>query len=427
MTSKQNREKPDNARPGNAEFELDLTAMAHGGSALGRHEGRTIFVPYALPGEHITARITQDKGRFAYAEGVTLYEASPDRVRPRCPHFGPGRCGGCHWQHIDYPAQLVFKEQIVRDQIQRIGGIADAIIHPTIPSPDPWQYRSHVTFSLTRNGELGFVSTDDHTVIPIEECHIIRPELLELFQQLRLEEIPTLTRVRLQVGSESEDRLVLLSTTDDEPPEIEVDLPASVNFLLADNEPLNLIGATHVDYTIKRRKFRVTAGGFFQVNLAQAEKLVDLVLERLNLQGHESVLDLYAGVGLFTAFLAERAALVTSVESYPPSVTDADENLAEFDNVELIEGNVELVLAELDGPFDVAVVDPPRQGLEGVALDALVAHLPGTLVYVSCDPATLARDAKRLAAKGYQLNDVQPVDMFPQTYHIEAVATFTRR
>ncbi len=410
---------------GDNEIELELTSMAHGGSALGRHEGRTIFVPYGLPGERITARITQDKGRYAYAEGIMLFDPSPDRVRPRCPHFGPHKCGGCHWQHIDYAAQVRFKEQIVREQFARLGGMNNVNVQPTIPSPDEWSYRDHVTFSLTPEGKLGFVSTDNQTVIPIEECHIIRPELLDLFEQLNLEDVPNLNRVRLQVGSDSTDRLVLIGTEDDEPPEVEVDFPASVNFLLSDNEPFNLIGSTHVNYVIKGRKFRVTAGGFFQVNLPQAEKLVDLVLERLNLRGDESVLDLYSGVGLFTAFLAERAAMVTSIESYPPAVTDADDNLSEFDNIDLIEGSVEDVLENLDGSFDAAVVDPPRQGLDRDAIEALIAHKPRTVVYVSCDPATLARDAKHFVAAGYQLLEVQPLDMFPQTYHIEAVATFT--
>jgi 23S rRNA (uracil1939-C5)-methyltransferase len=407
-------------------FELELTQMAHGGSAIGRHEGRTIFVPYAIPGERITARIVQDKGRFARAQGLTLLEASDARVTPRCPHFGPGRCGGCHWQHIDYPAQLEFKRQVVIDQMERLGGFHDLAVHPTMASPDPWQYRSHITFHLTGDGQLGFVSTDDEHVIPVEECHIIRPELLDLFYSLDLAGIDNLERVRLQVGTDGAERLVVLSTTDDQPPEIESDLPVSINFLFSDNEPFNLIGAGHVHYTIKGRTFRVTAGSFFQVNLPQAEVLVDLVLNRLDVHRPENVLDLYAGVGLFTAFLAERAALVTSVESYPPAVSDADDNLADFDNVDLIEGAVEDALPEQAGPYAAAVVDPPRTGMEPAALDALAALSPRKIVYVSCDPATLARDAKRLVAKGYRLIDVQPVDMFPQTYHIEAVGAFAR-
>jgi 23S rRNA (uracil1939-C5)-methyltransferase len=409
------------------EFELELTAMAHGGSALGRHEGRTIFVPYAVPGERITARITQDKGRFAYAQGITLLEGSEARVRPRCPHFGPGRCGGCQWQHIDYPAQLEFKRQVVIDQLARVGGFHDVTVHPTIASPAPWQYRSHITFHVTPDGQLGFVATDDQHIIPIEECHIIRPELLDLFDSLDLEGITGLTRVRLQVGSESADRSIILSTEDGMPPEIESDMPASVNFLSEDNEPLNLIGSTHVRYTVRGRSFRVSAGGFFQVNLPQADVLIDQVLSCLNLQGNETILDLYAGVGLFTAFLAERASLVTYVESFPPAATDAEENLTDFENIDLIEGTVEDVLSSLEDHYDAVVLDPPRTGLEGRALDALARLAPPKIVYVSCDPATFARDAKRLVAHGYELLDVQPVDMFPQTYHIETVATLSRQ
>src|SRR5581483_7282645 len=313
---------------------------------------------------------------------------------------------------------------VVIDQMERIGGFQDVIVHSTLPSPEPWQYRSHVTFHVTEDGRLGFVATDDEHVIPIEECHIIRPELLDLLDALDLSEIHNLTQVRLQVGTEPDECLIVISTADDTPPEIETDLPASISFLFEDGQPMSLIGSGSVHYTIKDRLFRVTAGSFFQVNLPQAEALVNLVLDRLDLQGGESVLDLYAGVGLFTAFLAERAGLVTSVESYAPAVADADANLSEFDNVELIEGAVEEVLPDLQGPFDAAVLDPPRTGLEAAALDALVALAPRRIVYVSCDPATLARDAKRMAAKGYQLRDVQPVDMFPQTFHIEAVATF---
>ncbi|NLX10969.1 MAG: class I SAM-dependent RNA methyltransferase [Chloroflexi bacterium] len=406
-------------------FELTLDEMVHGGQTLGRHAGRAIFVPYAIPGERILARLTDDRGRYAFAAGATLLEPSPHRVEPRCPHFGPGGCGGCHFQHIDYAAQPGYKRDVVIDQLTRIGGFSDPVVHPTLPSPDAWAYRHHATFHVDAEGSLCFVGTDNQTLIPIEECHIIRPELLDLFYELNLDGIPELDRVRLQSGSDG-DLMAILSTRDDEAPELEVTLPVSINFLLSDNEPVNLIGASHVTYAVRGRRFRVTAGGFFQVNLPQAAALVDLVLARLDLRGGESVLDLYAGVGLFTAFIAERASLVTSVESYPPAVTDADENLADLDNIDLIEGSVEDVLPDLDGPFDAAVLDPPRTGLDVRALDALVAHAPGRIVYVSCEPSTLARDAKRLVKHGYRLVNVQPVDMFPQTYHIECVALMSR-
>jgi len=220
--------------------------------------------------------------------------------------------------------------------------------------------------------------------------------------------------------------LIILSTEDDQPPEVEIELPVAISFLSDEEGPQPLIGYDYVHYMVRGRGFRVTAGGFFQVNPPQAETLVEQVLSRLDLQGSESVLDLYSGVGLFTAFLAERAALVTAVEAYSWAVDDADENLAEFDNVELVEGDVEQVLPELKGPFDVVVVDPPRTGMETAALDALAILAPAKIVYVSCDPATFARDAKRLANKGYRLHNVQPVDMFPQTWHIELVATLVK-
>ncbi|MBI5959797.1 MAG: class I SAM-dependent RNA methyltransferase [Chloroflexi bacterium] len=404
-------------------IELTLQEMVHGGQALARHERRTIFIPYGIPGERIRARLTETHERYAFAEVVEILEPSPQRVTPRCPHFGPGLCGGCHFQHIDYAAQPAYKRDVVIDQLKRIGGIENPTVHPTIASPDAWNYRAHVTFHRDSLGNLCFVGTDNETLIPIEECHIMRPELLALLDELNLEEIEQLERVRLQTGSDG-DLMVMISTRDDEAPELEVNMPVSINLLLSDNEPVNLIGASNTTYTVRGRRFRVTAGGFFQVNLPQAETLVDLALQKLDLQGSESVLDLYAGVGLFTAFLAERAALVTSVESYPPAVTDADENLAEFDNVDLIEGNVEDVLEELEERYDAAVIDPPRTGLERAALDALITLEPDRIVYVSCEPATLARDAKRLLSRGYRLVDVTPVDMFPQTFHIECVAYF---
>ncbi len=411
---------------GEHDFELTLHGMAHGGSAVGRHEGKAIFVPYAIPGERITARLTEEHKRYAFAEGVRLLAPSPHRVTPRCAHFGPKGCGGCHFQHIAYEAQLEYKRDVVADQLQRIGGFSAPTVLPTLPSPQPWHYRSHATFHVNAEGRLCFVGAKPPALVPIEVCHILRTELLELLALLDLD-VPTLERVRLQVGSASDDRMIVLSTRDDSVPELLADLPVSVNFLLSDNVPFNLIGASHVRYRVRGRTFRVTAGGFFQVNVPMAERLVEVVLERLALRQDETVLDLYAGVGLFTAFLAERAALVTSVESYPPSVSDADVNLAAFDNVDLIEGAVEAVLPALSAPYDAVVLDPPRSGIDVRVVDALGAMRPQRIVMVSCEPSTLARDARRLVRKGYQLVSVQPLDMFPQTYHVESVAHFVRQ
>jgi 23S rRNA (uracil1939-C5)-methyltransferase len=401
-------------------IELELTAMAHGGKALGRDGKRTVFVPYTIPGERVLARITQDRGRVAFAEGVRLLDASADRVYPRCLHFGPGRCGLCHWQHIDYDAQLLIKQDVLADQLARIGGFEEADVRPVIPSPQAWSYNYHMTMIAGEDGQPGFPGADEGRIVLIEECHIIHPALLELYDKLDLQ-FDGLRRLRLQIDSDGEFMLIL-TMADDHAPELHLDVPASVNMLLSDNEPVNLIGASHSRYTVKARSFRATAGSFFRPNVAQIPNLVDVVLGALDLTGSEAVLDLYGGVGLFSAFMAPRAGLVTLIESYPPAVTDAESNLDEFEHVDLIEGSVEAVLPSLEERYDAAVLDPPAEGLSIEVIDTFAQLQIPRLVYVSGDPAALARDAQRLSQHGYTLHGVQPLDFAPQTYLIDSVA-----
>jgi 23S rRNA (uracil1939-C5)-methyltransferase len=213
--------------------------------------------------------------------------------------------------------------------------------------------------------------------------------------------------LRVQVGSPGQEKLIALATDEDHIQRV-------------------LTPVTAVHYQIKGKNFRVSGGSFFQVNLAQAEKLVDLVLDRLGLSGREVVLDLYSGVGLFSAFLVEQAAFCTAIELYAPAVMDARENLKHAANVQLITGTMEKALPTIKGQIDAVVIDPPRAGVKKAALDALLRLKPGQIIYVACDAGTLARDAKILAEQGYTLVDVQPLDMFPQTAHIEVVAHLRR-
>jgi 23S rRNA (uracil1939-C5)-methyltransferase len=414
-------------------FELELTAMAHGGSALGRHVKQTIFVPYTIPGERILARIIQDKGRIAFAEGVQLIEASADRVFPRCPHFGPGRCGLCHWQHIDYAAQLLLKQDVLADQLARVGDFDDATIEaavkPVIPSPSQWGYNYHMTFETRLSDSnsppfLGFPSADGRGIVGINECHVLHPDLLALYDTLDLD-FGGARRVKLQLGTDGA-HMIILTMNSEDAPELEIDLPTSVNILLPDNEPVNLIGESNSRYQLGERTFRITAGGYFRANVAQLDTLAATVIGGLELSGSEKVLDLYAGVGFFSAFLAERCQLVTMIESYPPAVTDAETNLSEFDNIDIIEGSVEDVLPMLEDRYDAAVLDPPPDGLSVEVMDTLAKTKVQRLVYVSSDAATLARDGKRLTQQGYRLMNAQPIDLAPQTYHIDTVATFVR-
>lgn len=413
---------------------LELTGMAHGGSVIGRYEGRAIFVPYGIPGEQIRARIVQDKGRFAIAEVVEVLAKSQDRVQPPCPYFGEGKCGGCQFQQIDYTKQINLKQQIVKDQLARLGGLPDVTVHPTIASPDAYGYRSHATFHVAPNGHLGFIKTDHRTVLPIDDCLLLSPALHPSFEAAKTQRFATGTRIRFQAGTESQPIHFPMGTLIDDVAEPLADKPNQHSSPKSKrshsgssaNVTSEKLSNDAVYYKIKDRTFRCSAGSFFQVNLPQAEKLVDLVLERLNLQGNEHILDLYSGVGLFTAFIAVQAAQVSAVELFEPAIEDAQVNLDDYTNIELYVGKIESVLPRLGYNYEAAVIDPPRSGMDAPALDALINIQPKQIVYVSCDPATLARDAKRLTASGYTLRDVQPVDMFPQTYHIECVAHFTR-
>ncbi|MDY7075472.1 MAG: 23S rRNA (uracil(1939)-C(5))-methyltransferase RlmD [Chloroflexota bacterium] len=410
-------------------FTLQLTGIAHGGAALGRHEGRVVFVPYALPGETVRVEITEDKGRYAFARLVQVLSPSPDRIAPPCPHFGPTGCGGCQWQHADYQAQLCFKTEIMSDQLARIGKITDPHVHPTLPDSSGWAYRNHAQFHPAPNGGFGFQRFASHDVIPVDECPILHPLLSDLYAALDLDpdfdaSLPGILRLSLRAGIEAGDPMLIFETADDLPPGLEIDLPVSCVLLLSDGIHVNLIGNNHITEIVAGRTYRISAPSFFQVNTPQAAQLVRLVTGYLDLHGDETVLDAYCGVGLFTAPLAERAGLVVGIELAPAAVEDLLANTADLDNVEIIEGPVEAVLPDLDISLDAAVVDPPRAGVDRFALDALVAARPARIVYVSCDPATLARDARRLARSGYHLVEAQPVDMFPQTHHVESVTLF---
>jgi 23S rRNA (uracil1939-C5)-methyltransferase len=405
--------------------------MAHRGAALGRHEGKVVFVPYAIPGEKVSVEIAEDKRRYAWGRLVEVLSPSMQRVPPPCPHFGSHAtaaavgCGGCHWQHIAYEAQLEFKQRIVQDQLERIGRFKGAPVQPMIASPEPWRYRNHVQFALDEHGRLGFMGAESQQVVPIEECHIMHPLLDEVFSALDLD-LPELKRLALRCGVHTGQRMAVFETYEDEPFELEVDLPISCVFLLSDGRTATLIGQKVISEILAGQEYRISASSFFQANTSQAEELVRLVRDYLAPTGSEVLLDAYCGVGVFGLSLASEVGQVIGVEDSPSAVADARVNAGLANNAEFVEGRVEEVLPSLGVPIDLAILDPPRQGCASEALTALAGLTPAKIVYVSCDPATLARDTRRLVQAGYQLIEVQPVDMFPQTYHIESVALLRR-
>ncbi len=403
-------------------FEVTLEKLVYGGEALGRlPDGRAVFVPYALPGERVRIKLVEEKRGYARAALEEVLEPAADRLSPRCPHFAV--CGGCHYQHMTYPAQVIAKQAIVRDQLQRIARLPDPNVRPTVAAPQAWHYRNHVQFHLTAGGVLGFQAPRSHQVVAVQECHLPEAEINAVWPLLDIAPVPGLERVALRQGTDGE-VLLMLESTDPHPAEFAVDFPLSAVHLGPEG-PVLLAGEDFVVIEVLGRPFRVSAGAFFQVNTAMAARLVEHLLEHLPLEPQHTVLDLYCGVGLFSAFLAERVAQVIGVEAAPIAWDDFEVNLDEFDNVALYQGAVEAVLPHLDVRPDVVVIDPPRAGMTREVRQALIAMCPPHIAYVSCDPSTLARDARYLLEAGYRLRQITPFDLFPQTYHVETVSLWT--
>ncbi len=434
--------------------------MTQGGEAMGRDEaGRVVFVPYAIAGEQVRVEIVEEKKGYARGRLLEILTPSPARVTPRCPHFGPVSpaspptppsaplpplpnrtsssgeregvggeargCGGCQWQHIAYDAQLKFKADIVREQFARIGKLPDAPVRDTIGMSEPWDYRNNVQFQVDAEGRLCFRMLESHRLVPIQVCFIQHPLVYEMFRGTELQG-SDYSGVTLRAGTRTGQKMMLLEGRDDEPPEIVVDEPVSIVYLTPEGDEVPLIGNEAIHEQLLGQAFRISAQSFFQVNTAMAEKLIEWVERYLAPRETEVLLDAFGGVGTFGLSLAPRVARVIEIESSPSAVEDAKANSVGLENVEIREGLVEEILPQLKTGIDIAVADPPRVGIERRALDALIAKSPRAFAYVSCDPATLARDARRLVDGGYRLVQVQPVDLFPQTYHIESVSWFER-
>lgn len=420
--------------------ETKLEKLTYGGDAMGRlNDGRAVFVPFGLPGELVRVRLVEEKKNFARGELLEVLEPSLKRIGARCRHFG--ECGGCHYQHMPYEAQLEAKTEILRDQLQRIGKIENPPVQEMVACPDPWYYRNHIQFHLSENGKLGFIRALTpnpspqgrwESVLGISECHLPEPLINSIWPQLEFEPGAPFERVSLRQGV-GDDLMLVLESDEPEAPELELEAGISVVHL-TEEDALVMAGEDHLWMRVLERDFRVSAGSFFQVNTAMAEKMVQHLLEKLPAPA-QTVLDVYCGVGLFSAFLAPRCERLIGVESSPSACEDFATNLDEFDHVELYEAAAEEVIPALVGRIDRAaspkgdnpsyvLADPPRAGLDKRALDGIRQLTPQVIAYVSCDPSTLARDAARLVAGGYRLVDVTPFDLFPQTYHIESISTF---
>lgn len=381
------------------EIEVALTSWGRLGEAMACHEGQDVFVLGGIPGETVVAEVVRIRRKYVAARVVKVMVPSPNRIEPPCRYYG--ECTGCQWQHLDYQAQLINKREKVVDALQRVGSLENIRVLDTLPSPTEYGYRNHARFTVGRAGDLGFVNRETRRFVRIERCLLMHDGVNHILGQLqdRCEET---TQLAVRAGRETGDFLVQPALKNPE-----VGIPT---------------GQKHYRESVGSRQFRVASPSFFQVNIDQTSRLIEVVREAVNLSGTEVLLDAYTGVGTFAVLLAPFVQQVYAIEESSAAVADARENAAGIENVEFLLGKTEEVLSDLPQPPDVVILDPPRAGCQPSALEKLLSLRAPLLVYVSCDPETLARDLKALCERHYLVDHIQPLDMFPQTHHVECVA-----
>jgi len=393
------------------------TGMAHGGAAVGRIDGKAHFVDGAMPGELVRGEVVHDKGTWARVTLQEVVQESPHRVTPPCPHFAD--CGGCQWQFADYPAQLEWKQSIVAGQLAHIGGIDDPPVGPTLALGPEYGYRNRMDFSVL-DGTPALAQRRTNTLVAVPECLLLHPNLLGVFE--RLDDLDGVRGLTLRASTTTGEVLAIVRGP---VPDGATAWGCAVS--RRDRTGVHaVIGRGDIHETVAGMDLRVTGDAFFQNNIAGAEALVTLIREALEPQRGETLLDAYAGGGLFALTVGSEAGTVVAVEANGLAVYDLRHNLAEAGVDHRIEkGSVDEV--DIGGSWDIAVVDPPREGLRRPGVEAVTAGRPRSIAYVSCDPASLARDSRHLDEAGYRLDLATPVDLFPQTFHIETVAQFTRK
>jgi 23S rRNA (uracil1939-C5)-methyltransferase len=411
----------------------------YGGAFLARTEGKAVFVPLTLPGEQARVLVVDDKRGYTAAEIDELIEAAPERVAPRCPHFGV--CGGCHYQHTDYATQLRMKQEILRETLERGGVQVPAAIG--VLSGEPWGYRNRIRLAFDAKGNPGYRGRRSHAVIAMRECPIAAPLLVDaahaIAEALRAL-APTLRPAELALFCNGDETALLATVMFPHHPKLNVEefaralqdrVPALHGLEFAvegrNGQPRRCVarrGATSLTYHAAGFDYRVDHGAFFQVN----RQLIEALVERVT-AGRSGKLawDLFAGVGLFARQLTAGFDRVVAVESAPTSTQALAANLKHTRSVPVRAATLDFLRRDsADGRPDFVVVDPPRSGLGAEVTRELLRISPPSIVYVSCDPATLARDLRALTTAGYMLASVTLADLFPQTFHLETVVKLQR-
>ncbi|MCF6522802.1 class I SAM-dependent RNA methyltransferase [Streptomyces sp. JJ36] len=421
------------------EYTVEIGPVAHGGHCVARtDEGRVLFVRHTLPGERVRVRVTEgrENSRYLRADAVEVLTASKDRVPAPCPFSGPGRCGGCDWQHVKPGAQRRLKADVLTEQLDRLAGLTpedvhwDGTVEPApgdkVPAGEVPAWRSRVQYAVDEQGRPGLRRHRSHEVEPVDRCLIAAPGVTELGVEKR--EWPQIATIEAVAATGSQDRQVVLTPRPGgRLPLVELDRPVSVLRVGEKDRAVHRVhGRPYVRERADGRTWRVGAGGFWQVHVRAAEVLVDAVMRGLTPRKGETALDLYCGAGLFAGALADRLGeqgAVLGIESHKRAVEDARHNLADFPRVRIEHGKVESVLPRTGiTEADLVVLDPPRAGAGKQTVNRLAALGPRRIAYVACDPAALARDLKYFRDAGYVPHFLRAFDLFPMTHHLECVA-----
>lgn len=396
--------------------ELSPHDMAHGGEAVAKLDGKTYFVADTMPGERVEVEVTKDKGSWARARLVDVLEASPQRVDAPCPHFAD--CGGCQWQFAGHAAQLDWKRSIVASQLAHLGGLTDVEVRATVSPGPEYGYRNRMDFHVSA-GRPALYRRRSRDLVPLDACHLVVEPLAELFAKLG--DLTDVQELTMRAGTRTGDLLVTIRGA---VPAQAAEWGAHVARVRR-GKPVAEIGRPYVFEEVAGHRLRITANAFFQNNTPGADALVAHVLEALDPQPGDVLLDGYAGGGLFSVSLGAHVDEVIAVEVSPLALDDLEFNLTEAGTAaaSIVPVPFEECLDELEY-WTIAVVDPPRTGLSSEGVEVVTAAQPRAIAYVSCDPASLARDARLLADAGYRLDWATPIDLFPQTFHVETVARF---
>ena len=421
-------------------FSLQIHGLGSGGEGVGYHEGYTVFVDGALPGEEVEVELTEGRKRYGFARLLSVVKSSPDRVKPPCKLFG--KCGGCQIMHLSYPKQLEIKRQKIQDAFTRIGHLPPCEVLPCLPSPMPLAYRNKIQLPV-QGARLGLYAKGSHDLVEVDTCKVhcdLGEGVYQIIKNLiRTAHIPLLRHALIKSAVHTNEVLVVLITSEKPSPPLRLlaeqilakapQVKGVVHNLHAGKENVILGSAYHVlagNGAIQERlcnlTFQISPASFFQVNPLQAENLYNKAVEMADVQPNDTVLDAYCGVGTLSLIFAKKAGKVIGVECVAEAIEDAKKNAAhnQISNASFVCANAE----NFSMPHaDIFLLNPPRKGCEPSFLEGVKRLKPKTIIYISCDPATLARDLALLS--GYTIVSAQPFDMFPQTAHVECIVKLT--